>query len=87
MSLIPQEELTTLKAASAVKTISENAEADQQIMTIAYQINTAANTGATSILFMNALLPATKAALTSKKYTIKPIGSNVPCDHFEISWR
>ena len=70
MSLIPQDELTILKAASAVKTVADTAVFEQEQKDIAYAINTAANTGNTEVLVHRILSDQMKTILTQQGYTL-----------------
>ena len=70
MTLIPMDELQTLKAASAVKTVANTAEADQQEQAIAYLINTAANCGQYEVSYNGKLIDSVKTKLESQGYTI-----------------
>ena len=68
MSLIPQDELTTLKNASEVYAVSEDAELEQETNAVAYAINSAANNGNTSVLINHKLSDALAATLKEKGY-------------------
>ncbi len=70
MSLIPQDELTILKAASAVKTVASTAVFEQEQKDIAYAINTAANTGNTEVLVHRILSKQMETTLTQQGYTL-----------------
>lgn len=70
MALIPMDELQQLKAASAVKTVANTAEADQQEQAIAYLINTAANCGQYDVAYNGKLIDSVKTKLEGQGYTI-----------------
>lgn len=70
MALIPMNELQQLKAASAVKTVANTAEADQQEQAIAYLINTAANCGQYDVAYNGKIIDSVKTKLESQGYTI-----------------
>ena len=88
MALIPMDELQQLKAAAAVKTTANTAEADQQEQAIAYLINTAANCGQYEVTYNGKLIDSVKTKLTSKGYTITyDIAKMNPSDIAHISWK
>ena len=70
MTLIPMDELQTLKSKADVKTVAESAEVEQQKQAIAYLINTAANCGQDDVAYNGKLLDEVKQALEGKGYTI-----------------
>ena len=70
MTLIPMDELQTLKSKADVKTVAETAEVEQQKQAIAYLINTAANCGQYDVAYNGKLLDEVKQALEGKGYTI-----------------
>lgn len=70
MSLIPQDELTTLKSATDVKSVASTAALDQETSTVAYYINSAANTGNTQVLINHKLSAELAETLESKGYTL-----------------
>jgi len=87
MSRIPQDELTTLKAASAVKTVAEGAVAELEEMSVAHLINTAANCGEYSAVYSKPISAALRTKLEGQGYTLtepKPIAK--PGDETIISW-
>lgn len=87
MSLIPMDELQTLKAASAVKAVAETAEVEQQKKSVAYDINTAANCGQYEIAYNGRLLDEVKTALEENGYTITyDIAKMNEPDIAHISW-
>lgn len=87
MSLIPMDELQTLKAASAVKSVAETAEVEQQKKSVAYDINTAANCGQYEIAYNGRLLNEVKTALEENGYTITyDIAKMNEPDIAHISW-
>lgn len=76
MALIPNDELTILKPASELLAVSVSAEADAQLKSIAYQLNSAANTGETSIQHEGRLLDEVVKKLKEHGYalTVKHAG-------------
>ena len=88
MTLIPMDELQTLKAASAVKTTAQTAEADQQEQAIAYLINTAANCGQCEVSYNGKLIDSVKTKLENQGYTITyDIAVMNANDIAHISWK
>ena len=87
MSRIPQDELTTLKAATAVKTVAEGAVAELEEMQVAHAINEAANTGEYRVVYSKPISPALRTKLTGKGYTLTfPLPIANPADETIISW-
>jgi hypothetical protein len=87
MALIPQDELTTLKSATEVKSVASTAELDQETNTVAYYINSAANTGNTQVLINHKLSESLANTLKSKGYILtynKYIAD--PSAEVTISW-
>jgi len=70
MSLIPKDELNELKLASAVKTVADGAIEDQYEMEAAYLINTAANTGAHTVVWSKEMPDTLKDALEANGYQV-----------------
>ena len=64
------DELQTLKAASAVNTVANTAEADQQEQAIAYLINSAANCGQFDVTYNGKIIESVKTKLENDGYTI-----------------
>lgn len=88
MALIPMDELQQLKAASAVRSTAEAAEADQQKQAIAYLINTAANCGQYDVSYNGKILDSVKQELEGQGYTIKYDVALVNSEDIaHISWR
>lgn len=88
MALIPMDELQQLKAASAVKTTANTAEADQQEQAIAYLINTAANCGQYDVSYNGKIIDSVKTKLENQGYTITyDIALMNAEDIAHISWR
>ena len=88
MTLIPMDELQTLKAASAVKSTAETAEADQQEQAIAYLINTAANCGQYEVSYNGKLIDSVKTKLENQGYTVTyDIAVMNSIDIAHISWK
>jgi hypothetical protein len=85
MALIPQDELTTLIAASAAEAVADTAQQTLQEQSVAYTINTAANTGAHTCLYNHPLSEDTITILTSKGYTVEIVeGSARPGSQYVI---
>lgn len=87
MTLIPMDELQTLKNASDVKTTADTAEADQQEQAIAYLINTAANCGQYDVAYNGKLIDSVKTKLEGLGYTITYDIARVNAEDIaHISW-
>ena len=87
MSRIPQDELTTLQAASAVKTVAESAVAELEEMSVAAVINNAANTGEYSAVCQRPISATLRTKLTGLGYTLKPASPSAnSSDITIISW-
>lgn len=87
MSLIPREELTTLKSASEVRSVAESAYEIHEEMSIAHDINTAANSGEKSVTVVRKLSESILSKLKASGYTIKDASENYPEPYcFVISW-
>lgn len=76
MSLVPRDEMTTLRSASESASTAKTAEDDVQLLAVAHAINQAANTGLYQVVFQTKLRENVKAELESKGYTIKYISNN-----------
>lgn len=70
MSLIPKDELSQLKSASAVKSVADTALDEQLEMEAAYVINTAANTGLHSVSWAKEMPESLKTTLEGKGYQV-----------------
>lgn len=87
MSLIPREELTTLKYASEVRSVAESAYEIHEEMSIAHDINTAANSGEKSVAVVRKLSESIISKLKANGYTITDASENYPEPYcFVISW-
>lgn len=87
MSRIPQDELTTLKAASAVKTVAEGAVAELEEMSVAHLINTAANCGEYRAVYSKPISAALRTKLEGQGYTLsEPAPIAKPGDETIIGW-
>lgn len=87
MALIPQDDLTTLQAASAVKTVAASAVYEQDIRAIAYAINSAANTGETRVVITMRLSDQVKSELKNNGYTLTTVDTNAnPANQTIVSW-
>lgn len=87
MSLIPREELTTLKSASEVRSVAESAYEIHEEMSIAHDINTAANSGEKSVAVVRKLSESIISKLKANGYTITDASENYPQPYcFVISW-
>ena len=88
MSRIPQDQLTTLKAASAVKTVADTAVAELEEMSVAHLINTAANTGEYSAVYSKPISKALKTKLEGQGYTLlSPAPLAKAGDETIITWK
>lgn len=87
MSLIPREELTTLKPASDVRNVADSAYEIHEEMSVAHDINTAANSGEKSITIVRKLSENLESKLKAKGYTITTASENYPEPYcYVISW-
>lgn len=87
MSLIPREELTTLKSASEVRSVAESAYEIHEEMSISHDINTAANSGEKSVAVVRKLSESIISKLKANGYTITDASENYPEPYcFVISW-
>ena len=87
MSLIPQEDLKILQAASAVKAVAETAAYEQDLQAVAFAINSAANTGATSVTITMKLSKEVKDELEKNGYKLSNFKYNASPDNQTIvSW-
>lgn len=87
MSLILREELTTLKSASEVRSVAESAYEIHEEMSIAHDINTAANSGEKSVAVVRKLSESIISKLKANGYTITDASENYPEPYcFVISW-
>lgn len=87
MSLIPREELTTLKSASEVRSVAESAYEIHEEMSVAHDINTAANSGEKSVTVVRNLSESILSKLKANGYTITDASENYPEPYcFVISW-
>lgn len=85
MALIPQDELITLITAAVAKDVADTAHQTQQEQSVAFAINSAANTGAHTCLYNHPLSDTTIATLKSKGYTVEIIpDSAVPGSQYVI---
>ena len=80
--LIPVNEMGTLKSASDVKTIAENATLEQEKISVAQVINLAANTGVMHAFYNSPMSDELIQVLEDEGYKINPVrypdGSKVP---------
>lgn len=87
MSLIPREELTTLKPASDVRNVADSAYEIHEEMSVAHDINTAANSGGKSITIVRKLSENLESKLKAKGYTITTASESYPEPYcYVISW-
>lgn len=87
MSLIPREELTTLKSASEVRSVAESAYEIHEEMSIAHDINTAANSGEKSVAVVRKLSESIISKLKANGYKITDASENYPEPYcLVISW-
>ena len=86
MSLVPKDEMTTLRSASQSLDTANSAEDDIQLKAVAYAINSAANTGQKRVVFQELILDAVKEQLESNGYKLTEYGPCYPERHTIISW-
>lgn len=87
MSRIAPEDLTTLQAATAVKTVAESAVTELEEMSVAHCINEAANCGQMSVTYGRSISQTLRTKLTNQGYVLSspvPIAKNG--DEVIISW-
>ena len=87
MSRIKPEDMTTLQAASSVKTVADTAVAELEEMSVAHLINNAANTGEYSAVYGRPISDTLRTKLEGQGYTLsepKPIAKSG--DETIISW-
>jgi len=87
MSRIQPEDMTTLQAASAVKTVAASAVAELEEMSVAHCINEAANCGKYSATYVRPISNTLRTKLEGQGYTLtspQPIAK--PGDETIISW-
>lgn len=70
VELIPQSEMTVLRPASQVREVANEAPRLHEIQSVAAAINSAANSGAHSILWSRELSEDVKELLESNGYTV-----------------
>lgn len=86
-SLLSGKDMIVLYPASESKDRSDAAEYLQEIQSIAYAINSAANTGKHKISWNHEISEAAKSMLVSKNYVITQISESVyPERTYEIKW-
>lgn len=71
MTRIKPEDMATLQAASAIKTVADGAVAELEEMSVAHCINEAANTGAYEATYARPISAALKTKLAGQGYTLK----------------
>lgn len=87
MSLIPREELTTLKSASDVRLVADSAYEIHEEMSVAHDINTAANSGEKSVTVVRKLSESIISKLKADGYEITDSSENYPEPYcYVISW-
>lgn len=90
MALIPQEELPVLKSASDVKSVSDGAELEAELMAIAKLINSSANTGQYTVLYNHPISEDALAELEGKGYKVEQRSARFTADpetQYVISWK
>lgn len=70
MALIPAEDLTTLQAAATVKDAADSAESIHEEQSVAYAINTAANSGEHRVRFSKPISAELQEKLETNGYTV-----------------
>lgn len=86
MSLIKKEDMATLYPAAQSRTTSAGAAVEQNRMTVAYAINSAANTGLYSAAVSSPILPEVLQELEEKGYLVQNSGYAKDSDLHLISW-
>ena len=87
MSLIPREELTTLKSASDVRLVADSAYEIHEEMSVAHDINTAANSGDKSVAVVRKLSENLTVKLKAHGYKIDDASEHYPEPYcYIISW-
>ena len=87
MSRIPQDEMTTLKAASAVKSVAASAVTELEEMSVAHLINEAANCGEYSVVCPRPISSTLRTKLEGQGYTLtSPLPIAKAGDETIISW-
>jgi len=87
MALVDKDHLTELRSAAEARTTALTGLDEIQLKAVAYAINTASNTGETSVIFKEALRENTVAELKAKGYKILDAGyANKTSVHL-ISWK
>lgn len=87
MSRIKPEDMTTLQAATAVKTVAEGAVTELEEMQVAHCINEAANCGQMRAVYCRPISAVLRTKLEGQGYTLsepKPIAKSG--DETIISW-
>ena len=87
MSFVEKDHMTDLRTAAESLETSLTSEDTIQIKSVAYAINTAANTGSTRVVFQEPLRNAVKEELISKGYTITRITAANLVGQSLISWK
>jgi len=86
-TLIPMDELQTLKSKDDVAAVAAIAEKAQQKQAIAYLINTAANCGQYDVTYNGKILPDVLTELETEGYTITYDIAKVNAEDIaHISW-
>lgn len=84
---IDLKELTTLISASDAKSVAESADLYHELSEIAYQINTAANTGSKSVRILHQISKDALDELEGQGYVVKPVSPiAIPNSQFDIFW-
>jgi hypothetical protein len=85
-TLIPRDQLTELQPAADVKNVAENASEIHETQSIAYAINTAANTGATSVIYDKEISDNVQSTLELNGYVLTPRAMANNHASYIISW-
>ena len=86
MSYIDKDQMIELHTAAEALETSLTAEDTIQLRSVAYAINTAANTGATRCMFQEPLRDNTKKELASNGYHVTYVKAAKPEGQALISW-
>lgn len=87
MALIDIKDMSKLIAANSARAVAQSAEYDQQLGTVAYQINQAANTGEYRCFVSGELRDDVKSKLAAEGYVVTPAGIAKETDRYVIDWR
>lgn len=87
MSIVARDQMTELRTADESYQTSLVAEDEIQLKAVAYEINTAANSGATRTVYQGKLRPAVLDQITASGYKVTYLKSATPEGQVLISWK